>query len=467
MNNTLLIIILIIIIVFLYFNLYTNNIKNNLENFSSEIEAWNLHDAYEDYTNSFEKLKFKNKERDRNLNSNTYAELTDEDLKPYEGDGILRKFPFKNQSIKINFDMDEGILKNLRTERYINTYKNEISYDKMNIIVGKIVNEKVQDITIPSNLINKKKNQDKLEDLVQLYYRKIFDNFVFLVNKYFKELKYESQYHLGDKRKYKMFNTQIISDSEVPNLTSDFRNLIFNIAIFKKDKNFHFIFQINCIYNLLQSNLEYKQIDIIGINEDMNIVFNDINNYNQKYCSLDTNDEDILGSCHSKKISSNKKSLEEYEKEFNETKVIQFLNNKRYEIEKGIDDSKYKCFFKKGFSENTCKAYSFDTKSVGLWDKPCNKNTDCPFFKKNKNYPNERGGCVKGYCEMPKNIIKAGYKSYFTNKKPFCYNCNIPNCIGEKCFTCCEKQKDREIYPNLKSPDYIFSNDHIERNKFF
>ena len=449
----------------MYLNLYKNDNEKNLENFTSEIEAWNLHDAFDDYTNLFHKLKFKNKKRDKNLNANTYAELSEEDFIPYNGDGIFRKIPYKNQSIKIKFDMDDGILKNLRTEGYINTYKNEISYDKMNVIVGKIVDENVQNISIPSDLKNKSNNKDKLEDLKQLYYLKIFDNFVSLVNKYFKELKYQSQYHLADKRKYKIFNTQIISDSKVPNLTFDFRNLIFNISIYMDDKNYHFIFQINCIYNILQSNLEYKQIDIIGINEDMNIIFNDLNNFNQKYCSLETQDEDILGSCNNKKFTSNKKSLEEYEKEFNETKVKQFLYDRKYQIEKGIDDSKYKCFFKKGFSENTCKAYSFENKTVGLWDNPCNKDSDCPFFKKNKNYPNERGGCVNGYCEMPKNIKRAGYKSYFMNRKPFCYNCNIPNCLGDKCFTCCDEQKDRAKYPNLKSPDYIFSNDHIKREK--
>ena len=134
MNNTLLIITLIIIIIFLYFNLKVDIRKNNLENFSGEVESWNLHDAYEDYTKSFQKLKFKNKIRDKNLNSNLYPELSEEDLLPYTGDGIIRNVPFKNNSTEINYNMDEGILKNLRTEEYINTYKNEISYDKIWIL---------------------------------------------------------------------------------------------------------------------------------------------------------------------------------------------------------------------------------------------------------------------------------------------------------------------------------------------
>ena len=57
------------------------------------------------------------------------------------------------------------------------------------------------------------------------------------------------------------------------NSTFDFRNLIFNIIIYKYDKNHHFTFQINCIYNILQLNLQYQDIDIIAITEDEDIVF--------------------------------------------------------------------------------------------------------------------------------------------------------------------------------------------------
>ena len=39
---------------------------------------------------------------------------------------------------------------------------------------------------------------------------------------------------------------------------------------------------------------------------------------------------------------------------------------------------------------------------MGLtWDKPCLRNEDCPFYKKNMNYPNNFGQCINGFCEMP------------------------------------------------------------------
>ena len=30
-----------------------------------------------------------------------------------------------------------------------------------------------------------------------------------------------------------------------------------------------------------------------------------------------------------------------------------------------------------------------------------------------------KGGCIKGYCEMPTNVERIGYKNYRTTTKPF------------------------------------------------
>ena len=65
---------------------------------------------------------------------------------------------------------------------------------------------------------------------------------------------------------------------------------------------------------------------------------------------------------------------------------------------------------------------------------------------------------------MPENITRIGYKKFDKNKKPFCHNCNIEGCLGADCFTCCDEQKENKI---LKSPDYMFRNDSINRKKFF
>ena len=77
-------------------------------------------------------------------------------------------------------------------------------------------------------------------------------------------------------------------------------------------------------------------------------------------------------------------------------------------------------------------------------------NEDCPFFKKNKNYENERGGCIKGYCELPLGMKLSGFRKYDENLKPICNNCK------NNTVFCCDEQKNKKKYPELKSPDYLF-----------
>ena len=86
-----------------------------------------------------------------------------------------------------------------------------------------------------------------------------------------------------------------------------------------------------------------------------------------------------------------------------------------------------------------------------VWDKPCSSNIECPFYNKNKTYPNKRGGCLEnGYCEMPIGVLQSSPHNYYDTGRfiPFCYGCtpgNDPNCC--------------EI-----SQDYAFPNDTKERS---
>ena len=51
--------------------------------------------------------------------------------------------------------------------------------------------------------------------------------------------------------------------------------------------------------------------------------------------------------------------------------------------------------------------------------------------------------------------------------KPLCYNCQKigknKNCTGIKCNQCCEEQKNRDLYPHLETPDFVFKNDYTPR----
>lgn len=122
------------------------------------------------------------------------------------------------------------------------------------------------------------------------------------------------------------------------------------------------------------------------------------------------------------------------------------------------------------FSRASCES-SLDpfgrAKDVGIYDKPCNSNEECPFYKANKNYENELGKCLpNGYCELPINMKRIGYKYFVSDKlnAPLCYNCESNNYEYSTLIDkCCIQQQNKNKYPFLKSPDYSFENDQIAR----
>ena len=94
---------------------------------------------------------------------------------------------------------------------------------------------------------------------------------------------------------------------------------------------------------------------------------------------------------------------------------------------------------------------------IGVWDKPCKKNEECPFFKKNTNYENNFGGCKDGYCEFPvgttrispKNIRKRRIKifSFLYNFFPFWEQFILP-------FICKKNKFEYLICPYNTGPIY-------------
>lgn len=107
---------------------------------------------------------------------------------------------------------------------------------------------------------------------------------------------------------------------------------------------------------------------------------------------------------------------------------------------KGLCNSKYTTF-------GTPKTQDFTN-----WDAPCLRNEDCPFYKANKRYTNERGGCLAlGMCELPVGVKRLGFRKYSTEPpyQPVCHGCVAdPNC--------CQRQSN---------PDYAFPNDRDARQE--
>lgn len=96
-----------------------------------------------------------------------------------------------------------------------------------------------------------------------------------------------------------------------------------------------------------------------------------------------------------------------------------------------------------------------------LWDRPCVDDLECPYYQANKNYPNYRGGCTNGYCEMPLGVKLAAFRRVdAAQNEPVCHGCQATfQTNREGGQTCCESQGDR--------PDYAFPLDEFERRAHF
>ena len=114
-----------------------------------------------------------------------------------------------------------------------------------------------------------------------------------------------------------------------------------------------------------------------------------------------------------------------------------------------------------------CESYHADIEQVGVWDTPCQVDSDCPFYQANKNYPNTFGGCDKqsGKCEMPIGIIPLGFKKYgkWQGKgDPLCYNCTggDDKCCGDQASSVSrDNVNGKDQWSRPISPDFVFQDD--------
>ena len=121
----------------------------------------------------------------------------------------------------------------------------------------------------------------------------------------------------------------------------------------------------------------------------------------------------------------------------------------------------YSCYGRKALDKANCENLYFKDQKyksqIGVWDKKCEKDEECPYYRANKNYDNNLGGCNNGYCQFPIGAIRISPRKIKEESVLKCHNC-------KKGFDCCEQQKDIKLYPKLKSPDYMFLGDNVLRN---
>jgi|TARA_B110000046_G_scaffold46150_1_gene51192 hypothetical protein len=95
-----------------------------------------------------------------------------------------------------------------------------------------------------------------------------------------------------------------------------------------------------------------------------------------------------------------------------------------------VEDNNYHCYGDiQNLNKQLCNMpydpFGNIKKKETIWDKPCEKNEDCPFYGKNKHHQIDRGKCVDKYCELPVGVRRISYTKYDdvdSVNKPFCHN---------------------------------------------
>lgn len=113
------------------------------------------------------------------------------------------------------------------------------------------------------------------------------------------------------------------------------------------------------------------------------------------------------------------------------------------------NESKYTCIPSSEYtSQETCEDmydYFGNLKDeFMIWDKRCESDSDCPFYRLNKH----NGGCNNnGYCQMPLGIRRIGFTRYDKLSKPYCLGCKNP--LEPQC--CDEMQDPNYAYQSSSS----------------
>lgn len=117
-------------------------------------------------------------------------------------------------------------------------------------------------------------------------------------------------------------------------------------------------------------------------------------------------------------------------------------------------DSRYRCYGdpsinNKGLCNSDVDESGKKKRVKGVWDRPCEDNSECPFYQANTRYKNYRGGCNDGHCEMPLGVKRTSYRYYDTKTSPVCHNCPKEN------MRCCDQQSVKDYAFELDMDDRI------------
>ena len=261
---------------------------------------------------------------------------------------------------------------------------------------------------------------------------------------------------------------EIIQDELLQTEISDLQrinNFKFVITLYREPAEIGYIIYLDISYDKVNAKYSINNYKVLGILMEDQIKFKN---------------KELDDSCSVKEVNEECNTLLSYRNNYQE-KLNDFKNSIDLNIAIDRENDLLKCFYKDALNKTECESYELIKKEgtnetikkgPGLWAKSrCTVDEECPFFKANQNYPNNRGGCKQdGYCEMPVNVRALTPTIAEYNNQPLCYNCIRDDCQGLECLKCCEEQMDKNKYPNLVTPDYMFENDNsirLENESFF
>lgn len=326
-----------------------------------------------------------------------------------------------------------------------------------------------------------KKDFHNLEYYHYRVYQMILYYFLLKLNVEAKKNNYDLPYHL--RLNYYSFRSEVIKIMYHPIL--NLYKYTLTVGVYRTNKVNGFMFYLEVYFRPQNLDVIIEKCLVIGVFSQDKIIFSNLEGLNNdrdtkrrlETTEITDEDDDVLGLSY-QNILALSKTTDDY------LKKIGLHPSNVLSRDINLAD-KHRCFkpdgeiYREAETYNDCLSYSDHLGRTGVWDKPCQKDTDCPFFQANKNYFNTRGKCFNGYCELPLGMKRIGYK-HFAKDKPLCYNCHRNeeiitvdgqslikerDCAGVECNKCCHLQTNSKLYTNLKSPDYAFQGDQIDRKQ--
>jgi hypothetical protein len=381
----------------------------------------------------------------------------------------------------INRIPDTSILRNTRvsnSDRIFSNYR-ELDYYQMNKIL--------QDILISYK--NKKTNiesskvvawvKSKDTTFSDSLYFKIKEYFFDVLNEQVRKSEFASKYH--DYISYNIDSLVLKHKDNSGNLTRYHIDIIFS----RQNKTHKFAVNTIIITNKETNTFIINDLQLIGI-PLFNIIEKKENNQGIDIGNTKINSLELANNIS---LENPTKMLDKlFDNDATNVDVQQELQKYKKTQKDEENRKKYRCFHPKGKDgelpfqwELECTSYHNDIKDYGIWDGPCQKDKDCPFYKANKNYPNNFGRCIDGLCQLPMGLERIGFTKYNNLTKPMCYNCNnisneeINEESDEELYNgntlnnlqCCQRQENmiKNGLSKIKSPDYMFENDSIIRKQ--